>query len=148
MKIITMVLIVVFGATMALCADDGYTSMVRLVAVPEKYHGQNICVDGYFQIGDEICALFMSQESMECLRTKDAIWIRVEGNRKMLESLMLLKEKDVSLTGVFDVSDKGHMGAYSGSLKVDRIINHSTRIASGKKLEGRPSGSGKGATGK
>ena len=109
-------------------------SLVRVIANPDQFDGFRVQASGYFHYRFEDCGLYLSKADADHLLGKNAVWVRFGGGVRMVtivslagrtrvDSLTYFDGKYVTLTGTFDKSDLGHMGAFSGSLKdVDVIL--------------------------
>lgn len=99
-------------------------SLVRLIAVPDRYDGKVVMVSGYAFIefeNDNLCIVAKPNT------TRDCIWIQyfdgpVETDAD-LERLEAAKRKwskfngkYISIRGIFDASDTGHLGGSSGGI--------------------------------
>ncbi len=90
-----------------------FISLIRLIQVPEQYHGKQVRVVGYAVVEFERKALYISADDARNALTKNAVWLNfplTDANRK-------LSGKYVLVEGTFDKDNKGHLKLYSGSLK-------------------------------
>ena len=99
-------------------SDIEFVSLIRVIQVPEKYHGKKIRVIGFGAVEFEHKALYVSAADRRNALTKNGIWLDVpinEGTKK-LNGKYLLAE------GIFDKDNKGHLKMFSGCLSyVTRI---------------------------
>jgi hypothetical protein len=51
------------------------TSLVRVIANPERYTGKRILLKGYLKIAFEESGLYLSKDDANILNTKQAIWV-------------------------------------------------------------------------
>lgn len=95
--------------------------MIQLVANPEKYDGKQIRIIGFLRIEFEGNALYVHKEDYEIGLLKNAIWVDVTPEMKKEQSKFSMHY--VLIEGVFSASEKGHMGAFSGSIKhINRVM--------------------------
>jgi hypothetical protein len=90
-------------------------SMVQLIANPEKFDGKHIRVIGFLRIEFEGNALYFHREDYEIGLLKNAIWVDVTPEMQKQSSKFNMQY--VLLEGIFSGSEKGHMDAFSGSIK-------------------------------
>lgn len=107
------------GVSMPLIAQESaspiFVSMVELLANPDKYHQKLVRIVGYVWIETEGAALYLHREDKINSLTKNAIQLSV--SEKMLVNKKQISGHYVLVEGVFDSSDNGHMGLYSGTLR-------------------------------
>lgn len=99
--------------------------LVRLLATPERHHGRKVRVQGYLTLEFEDAGLHLDAASYQGGMRGNAIWVdapawlRPEDRRR-------LTRNHAEVTGVFDASGRGHMGAFSGRLtdirSIDRLM--------------------------
>jgi hypothetical protein len=90
-------------------------SMIRLIAAPQEYSKKVIRVIGYLNIEFEGNAVYLHKEDFERSLTTNAIW--VDAKPEIMKDLKKLSGQYVLLEGVFEGSDHGHMGLFSGALR-------------------------------
>jgi hypothetical protein len=96
-------------------------SMVQLIANPEKFDGKHIRVIGFLRIEFEGNALYFHREDYEIGLLKNAIWVDVTPQMEKQSSKFNMQY--VLLEGIFSASEKGHMDAFSGSIKrINRVM--------------------------
>jgi hypothetical protein len=95
------------------------TSLIRLIATPEKYDGKTIQVVGYLHLEFEGNALYLHKEDYENNLDNNAFWVSFSENIKKRD---LKKYNDiyVIIIGTFRMNDKGHLGLFGGTL--DNIV--------------------------
>ncbi|MFC1524344.1 hypothetical protein ACFL6N_06095 [Thermodesulfobacteriota bacterium] len=100
------------------------TSLINLIATPDKFHGKIVRVIGVSNIEFEGNGIYLSKEHLINRVTKNALWLSL--NFKIIgkseEELSKYNGQYVLVEGVFNKDDKGHMGLKSGS------INNVTRF--------------------
>jgi hypothetical protein len=96
-------------------------SLIQLIANPEKYDGKDISVLGFLRIEFEGNALYFHREDYEIGLLKNAIWVDVTPEMKKDQSKFSMHY--VLIEGTFSASERGHMGAFSGSIKhINRVM--------------------------
>jgi hypothetical protein len=126
-----------FISIAAVAQEIPRVSMVRLLAAPEKYHGQTIWVSGFLHCKFENSALYLSKAEADHLIDAHALWVRYSANaqretpdgpkRFPVESSRNCgaDRKYVAILGRFDREARGHFGCCAGSLEdVSRIVEH------------------------
>ena len=90
-------------------------SMIRLIAAPQEYSKKVVRVIGYLNIEFEGNAIYLHEEDFKRSLTANALW--VDAKPEMMEELKKLSGQYVLLEGVFEASDHGHLGLFSGALQ-------------------------------
>ena len=93
-------------------SEIAFLSLIRLIQVPEQYHGKRVRVVGYGVVEFERKALYISSEDQKNAVTKNALWLDLPINEetKKLSRQVLLVE------ATFDKDRRGHLKRYSGCL--------------------------------
>jgi hypothetical protein len=91
------------------------TSILALIAAPEKHDGMRVQLVGFLNIEFEGNSLYLDQNSFEHLIFKNGLWLVLTEHE--IEKYRSLSGKYVIITGTFDAKDQGHRGNWSGSLK-------------------------------
>lgn len=91
-----------------------FVSMVQLLSNPEQYNGKKVRVVGYLWIEFEGTALYFHKEDKVNSLTKNAIALNLP--EKAIKDGKQLSGHYALIEGVFDSSDTGHMGLYSGTI--------------------------------
>ena len=117
-RILRIWLLVAFAST-AFSADAASdevrtVSIIRLIAAPQQYAHKLVRVVGYLNIAFEGDAIYLHEEDFNRSLTANALWI--DAKPEMRKELRKLSRGYVILEGVFDPSDTGHMGLFSGAL--------------------------------
>jgi hypothetical protein len=120
--------------------DPVFTSMVQLLAHPKKYHGKRVDVFGYLHVKFEGNAIYLSKTDADYINPKHAFWTQYRqgvtlraSNRKKGASLSEFDCKYVSIQGVFDSTDFGHMGLFAGAIRDISHVSEDTRYYDGKR---------------
>jgi hypothetical protein len=99
------------------------TSLIRLIASPEKYDGKSIQVIGYLHLKFEGDALYLHKEDYENGLHENAFWVSF--SKKIAErDLTKYNDKYAIIIGTFRLNDKGHMGLFAGT--IDNIVRLDT----------------------
>jgi len=89
-------------------------TLLRVLANPERYHGQRVTLVGYLCLSFESTALYLHQEDSIQGITDNALWVST--NALFAGNSSRLHQKYVIISGTFDTTNKGHMGLWLGSL--------------------------------
>lgn len=90
-------------------------SMIQLIANPTAYSGKSVRIIGFVRIELEGTAVYMHQEDYKVAISKNALWLAID--RANRQSYMNGDQKYVLIEGTFDAENKGHRGAFSGTVK-------------------------------
>jgi hypothetical protein len=90
-------------------------SIIRLIASPDDYAGKLVRVVGYLNVEFEGDAIYLHEEDFQRSLTTNALSIKAKP--EMMRELKKLDRQYVILEGVFDPSDHGHMGLFSGAIE-------------------------------
>lgn len=110
-----------------------HISFVSLLSNPERHDGKLVRVEGFlhFRVGDH--ALYFSEDAATHGIIASAFWLktspetRVASHRKRDPSLNRLDRRYVSVTGVFDMTVHGHLGAFPAGLRDIELV-HELRV--------------------
>ena len=104
-----------YGKANHQCLD---TSLIQLIANPDKYHGELVRVIGVVKIEFEGNQIFTSKEHYEYSISKNALWINLNSDCLGVskEELKKYNGQYVLIEGIFDKNNTGHMGMNSGSI--------------------------------
>ncbi len=106
------------------------TSIIQLIANPEKYHNKLVRTEGYLHNKFEDSGLYLSKEDADHLVGKNALWVTYD----VKEAINLLGQiknpqlhyfdcKMVLLVGTFNKDSNGHRGMFAGELShVSRVL--------------------------
>ncbi len=90
-----------------------FTSTIRLIADPERYHGESVRVVGFLSQSFEVCGLFVSESDHVHAVTKNAIWLELATS----SDTERLNHSYVVVEGFFDAHSHGHLGMWSGTIR-------------------------------
>jgi hypothetical protein len=94
---------------MGFCADDPVqTSLIQLIATPDKFDGKTVSVTGFLHVGRESALLFLGQNDHDHDIAANAISFRLD--EKIGKDTKELKENYVTLVGIFHAPQRP--GAY------------------------------------
>lgn len=92
---------------------------MRLIAAPERFAGKLVCVIGFLNIAFEGDAIYLHEEDFR--RSLYMNSLSVQADDGMMTDLKKLSGHYVLIQGIFDPSQKGHMGLSSGGItKISR----------------------------
>jgi len=94
--------------------NEKKVSIVRLIAVPDLYDKKTVQVKGFVNIDFEDCVIYLSKEDFEHELYKNGVWIDL--SKDEFKKLSGFDEQYVRLEGIFDRTNNGHMGDYSGAI--------------------------------
>ncbi|WP_444894458.1 hypothetical protein ACJJIE_09750 [Microbulbifer sp. TRSA001] len=107
--------------------------MIEIINSPSSFDGEEIIVRGYLRIRNESRALFLSKSLAEGRLTENSIWAQESENTiyggsigQGADSIHELESYDgkyVLIRGVFDAADRGHGGAFAGTIHVNKVVN-------------------------
>lgn len=110
--------LVVFAS--ASSAQPVDVSLVSLIATPREFDGKQVRVIGFARLEFEGNAIYLHREDYLQGITKNGLWLDVE--RVPKKSAASANNRYVIAEGVFSMTDKGHLGMWSGSIqKVTRM---------------------------
>lgn len=104
------------------------TSINEVFKSPHLYNSKKVVVEGYFHFRMEDSSL----SGRKTTNLENRIWLEfnffsdLENQHKKLffkdDNVLNYTGKKVRIKGVYDTQYKGHLSAYSGSIKVDNFI--------------------------
>ena len=95
-------------------------SMVQLLANPESFNERRVAVGGFLSFEHEGSALYLHADDFEHQLRKNALWVFIpksQANRECFD------RKYVVVIGTVKSKSFGHMGAYSGSIEIERLVS-------------------------
>ena len=123
-------------------AEVKAVSMIQLMANPEKYDGQLVRFEGVINLQFEGNAVYLTKEHWRSHITSNAFWLDIGSFAKPLG---IPNGRYVLVEGVFDRSERGHLGLYMGTItKIVRLGDVDFDPAEQK--ETKQGGAGKPAT--
>ena len=97
-----------------------WTSLIRVLANPEKYDGKRIQLAGYYSKSFESVGLFLSKTDARVGNIQNAIWVNVPERSGPKDRIQQLKRGYVNITGTFHYQPQnghGHMGVWPAELR-------------------------------
>ncbi len=114
-------------------AKSKSVGLVALVSNPEKYHGQQLRVKGYFKkLHPTFSALLISDGFPDL---KNAIWVSLPQYYRSTHALQVINRKNVVLEGTFDMDNRGYQGNYAGSISLINRIEPTANLGGEIKSE-------------
>ncbi|PZX51497.1 hypothetical protein LV84_03654 [Algoriphagus ratkowskyi] len=101
--------------------DAGNVSMIEVLVKPDEFNSKKILFSGILIYEHENSAIYLSKQSAEYAVSTEAFWVRFAKGYESDQELKKLDGKYVSVYGIFDKDQFGHMGAYRGTILVERI---------------------------
>jgi len=95
-------------------AQPENVTLVQLIADPAKFDRKLIRVIGFLRLEFEGNVLYLHREDYDHAILGDGIWVEV--TPEITKRQKALNMHYVLLEGVFDSKNRGHMGAWGGSL--------------------------------
>jgi hypothetical protein len=89
------------------------TSLLQILAQPEKYDQKEVQVIAYLHLEFEGDALYLHREDFLNSILGNSIWIDTDGPIEPKK----LNDKYVIVRGTYDAKARGHMGLFSGTIK-------------------------------
>jgi hypothetical protein len=118
------------------------TSMISVIASPERFHGQIISIAGYLHRRFEDSGLYFSKADADYLAAENALWVvfadkvhqfalSKAGVQAVPPHLDYFDSRYVGLAGTFDKDAHGHFGQYAGTLKSVFVITDLPQVYDG-----------------
>jgi len=89
--------------------------LIRLIVVPEKYHGVLVRTIGFVRLEFEGDVMYPHKEDCTHALLGNGIWIDI--GEKHLRQASTLGMKYCLIEATFDANERGHFGMWSGSFK-------------------------------
>jgi hypothetical protein len=90
-------------------------TLVQLITTPERFDGKLVRVIGFLRLEFEGNVLYLHREDYEHSILGNGIWVDV--TPEMAKQRKTLNMNYVLIEGVFSVTERGHLDAWSGSIK-------------------------------
>ena len=88
--------------------------MISVLNEPQKFNAVRLRLRGICRIEFEGNALYLGRQSFNDRHAEQAIWLNLGWPVK--PDVQRLDGQEVIVEGTFDAADKGHLGAFAGSL--------------------------------
>lgn len=99
-----------------------YTSMIHVIAHPERYHGRAIRVIGFCSFRFEGKSIYLSEGDYRNGISKNGLWLSADHS----DAYQKLHESHVIVEGTFDMNIQGHLSRNFGAIvnisRLDRWI--------------------------
>jgi hypothetical protein len=95
----------------------GNTSLIQLIANPEKYDGKIIQIIGYLHLEFEGNAIYLHKEDFENSITENGFWVNFSESVTKKANVMDYSDRYVIIIGTFRMHYKGHMGLFGGTIE-------------------------------
>lgn len=132
MKIMLIVAIPFFFAC-EIRAQAPDTSIIELIANPDKFDGKVVRIIGVINIDFESNAIYLTKEHWANSVTTNGVWLTIDKNladkRKWGNGRYFLVE------GVFHAEDKGHMGLWRGAISDIAVMELHEIISKGENAD-------------
>ena len=93
-------------------------SFINLISNPKAFHNKKIMISGYTHFRFEDFALYMSKHDADYLNAENAVWLVLDPEA----GIIAVGSRYVQVIGVFDYEGTGHMGAFIGTIKVEKFL--------------------------
>ena len=90
-------------------------SLIQLIANPQAYQGKIVRVIGFVRLEFEGEAIYLHRDDYEHDITKNGLWIDISD--ALRKKRTQYDQRYVLLEGSFNANEKGHKGAWSGSIQ-------------------------------
>jgi hypothetical protein len=98
-------------------------SIIEVISNPERYQDKRLLVSGYVHIKFESRGIYLCREHYLHAITKNALWLSFDKAAWEGKKVDKINDKWVTLEGVYNGKNKGHLDLFSGSLEhITRII--------------------------
>lgn len=87
-------------------------NFVQIIDSPQKFHNQEIQVSGIYHEQFEDVAIYLGNH----INTAEAMWIDLPRSHENLHG------QKITVKGRFDMTDKGHLEQYIGTIKEAEIV--------------------------
>ena len=95
-------------------------SMVQLLANPESFNERRVAIGGFLSLEYEGSAIYLHADDFEHQLRKNALWVFIPKSQADRECF---DQRYVVVIGTVKSNFLGHMGAYSGSIEVERVLS-------------------------
>lgn len=92
-------------------------SLADLLAAPETYHNQYVCVKGYLNLEFEGDALYRHKSDYSNHAYKNSCWVEFSDSLLRKKRAQNYSKRYVVVEGIFDATRQGHMSLSSGEIR-------------------------------
>lgn len=96
--------------------EPEFTSIISIIANPQRYHNKNIVIDGYFVLKKEGDAIYLTKTDFENGLFKNAIYLFVTYKDMEKFDIDPPYKGYVKIEGEYDMNNKGSYNFFSGSI--------------------------------
>jgi hypothetical protein len=89
-------------------------TIYELLANSDRYAGKKVDPMGYYKSSFEHSVIYPSKEEARINNYLSGIWLHGS-------DLIELNDKYIQVIGIFDPTQKGHMGMFRGTINVEKI---------------------------
>jgi len=93
------------------------TSLISIIANPEKYNNKRVQVIGYLNLDFEGNAIYLHKEDYLKHISQNGLWVEFSKNLVKKVNLKLLNNNYVILLGTFRAEKFGHLGLFGGTIE-------------------------------
>src|SRR5436190_13567225 len=104
-----------------LAAEALDVSIIQLIAHPNDYDSKVVRLTGFVRLEFEGTGVYLHEDDCRYHITKNGLWLKVSD--EIMKNKREFNLKYVLLEGTFNAEDRGHMGAWNGSIeKITRFV--------------------------
>lgn len=93
------------------------TSLIKLIANPEKYDCKMLQVIGYLHLEFEGNALYLHQEDFKNNIYNNSFWVDFSEKLTQGKNIMDYNDHYVYIIGTFKMNDRGHLDLFGGTIE-------------------------------
>ncbi|MCP4268263.1 MAG: hypothetical protein GY777_22265 [Candidatus Brocadiaceae bacterium] len=118
-KFILLIIAILLISSVSFAKSElNYISIINLIGSPEKYDGKPVRFTGFLFLEFEGNAIYLHKSDKDNHIYKNGLWFELSK-----KEYLKYHNKYVTIEGVFNAKDKGHLGLWSGSIqKVTRVF--------------------------
>ena len=115
---------------------DRSVPLVKILANPEKYHGQRVITRGYLRDQFENSAIYLTEKDAKYLQPDKGLWVNHTSETKYfanttdkIEDRSYFDCLYVTIEGTFNKDRRGHLGLWAG--EIDNVVQVSESDVTG-----------------
>jgi hypothetical protein len=99
-------------------------SLIQIIANPDLFEGKRVRFVAFFHLEFEDSGLYLHKEDSDQMLSENSVWIDLPSD---IDQALVKKLNNhyVHCEGIFTSKDKGHMGAFAGTLSDVRWLDQS-----------------------
>jgi hypothetical protein len=109
------------GGVSTASARSSTSSLVRLLADPARFEGEQVQLVGLLVLEEENHALYLSRGMATDDQFAEAVWIVLDGSIDAT-ALEGANRRMALVEGRFSSTSRGHLGLFAGELVVSRVV--------------------------